>query len=87
MHKKTLLLILVALMLGGCKSKFTKKHHYVAATDYLEQGRITEAIQVLPSLEKKTFIAVMERAYLQLIRGVPDIDALQIYAQRIENRG
>jgi hypothetical protein len=47
---------------------------------------VEEALGRFPRGEEDAFITTMEKAYLNLLRGNPDIDALRYYADLIEER-
>jgi len=59
---------------------------YSASTDHLKNNRIDDALKSLPKGEADTFITIMERTYLNLLLGNPDIDELAQYSRRIDDR-
>lgn len=50
------------------------------------QGRPATSLHHFPTGEAGSFITTMEQTYLKLLQGDPDIDALQRYADAIEER-
>ncbi len=84
--KKIISLILIpALILTGC-SGLNTKDDYISSTSYLASDDITGAVKALPGGEGKTFITIMERTYLNLLAGNPDIKALAAYSHKIEDQ-
>jgi len=84
--KKIISLILIpAIILAGCSGLNTKKD-YINSTSSLASDDINLALKTLPRGEGKTFITIMERTYLNLLAGEPEIDALAEYSRTIENQ-
>ncbi len=85
---KTILAITLccAITATGCSTKFNTKADYSFSESELGRGNIDSAIRELPRGEKGTFITTMERTYLNLLRGEPDISDLLKYAGKIEER-
>jgi len=81
-----LCLICVLTQLPQCSSRLLTRSDYAASTDHLKNNRIDDALRTLPKGEEGTFITIMERTYLNLLRGNPDIDELARYAKKIDNR-
>ncbi len=78
----TALIILYALQ---CSTLLTKKdYHY--SEKYLKEWNIQGAIDALPDGESGGFITTMEKTYLNLLAGKPEIDQLITYANRIDNQ-
>jgi hypothetical protein len=85
--KRTLAITLgCAIAITGCSTKFNTKADYSFSESELGRGKIFLAIRALPDGEKWTFITTMERTYLNLLRGNPDISGLLWYARKIEER-
>lgn len=84
--KKTVSIILTALLLNlSCSSLNTKNTYYFSSSS-LVSGDIQSAIDSLPSGEGDTFVTIMERTYLNLLTGNPDIDKLAAYSLKIDNQ-
>lgn len=84
--KKIISLILVISLLNiSCSSLNTKSKYYFSSSSLIT-GDIDSAIKSLPDGEGKTFITIMERTYLNLLKGNPDIDALADYSHKIDNQ-
>ena len=81
-------LLITTLILGaGCSgSELLTRDDYADSHYALAEGDVEEALKRYPSGEEGAFITTMERAYLHLLRGEPDIDALRYYADLIEDR-
>ncbi len=71
---------------AGCSTRFNTKTDYFFSESELGRGNIDSAISALPEGEKGTFITIMERTYLNLLKGNSDIDELLSYAKKIEER-
>ncbi|HEY1407020.1 MAG TPA: hypothetical protein VF857_10460, partial [Spirochaetota bacterium] len=78
-------LILIILFFNSCAS-YNTKEDYFSSKNYLSSGDPKMAIDVLPVKEKGTFIDLMERCYLNLLAGNPDIDGLLKYSKKIDNQ-
>jgi len=84
--KKTISLILtIALLNISCSSLNTKNSYYFSSSSLIS-GDVDSAIQSLPSGEGNGFITIMERTYLNLLKGNPDIDMLADYSVKIDNQ-
>ncbi|HKI99443.1 MAG TPA: hypothetical protein VKB51_13305 [bacterium] len=79
--------VVTALLAGGCSSTpLLTKAQYEPSRAALAQGAPEQALAKFPAGEPGTFITTMERTYLSLLEGRPDIDALARYSERIEDR-
>lgn len=76
----------IVITATNCSTKFNTKTDYSFSESELGRGNIDSAIRELPGGEKGTFITTMERTYLNLLRGNPDISDLLKYAGKIEER-
>lgn len=83
-----LLPLLFLLLAAGCSqtSLLTKQDYQKSQRDFL-QGNADDAYLDFPrGMEEGTFITTMEKAYLNLIQGKPQIKALQQQADILSNR-
>lgn len=80
-------LALCALMLSlsACSSLNTRDD-YLASRKSLEVSRAEAAKHELPAKESAGFISLMERTYLSLLDGNPDIDQLFRYSEKIDGQ-
>ncbi len=84
--KKIISLILILSMLNiSCSSLNTKSTYYFSSSSLISAD-IDSAIKSLPDGEGKTFITIMERTYLNLLKGNPDIENLSDYAINIDKQ-
>ncbi len=84
---RALLFTALALAGVGCTGEaLLIADDYAASEAALEQGRPGEALAAFPEGEADTFITTMERTYLHLLRGEPEIDALLRYRDLLEDR-
>lgn len=84
--KKVISLLLAFLIVNpGCSTLNTKGTYYLSSSS-LVTGDIENAIQSLPSGEGNTFITIMERTYLNLLKGNPEIDRLADYSMKIDKQ-
>ncbi len=87
---KEFLFVGILLGLGLCQACASTP--LASAADYddtrfaLRAGRIDVARRRLPLTEGDAFIPLMERTYLALVQGKPEIDALLEYSKKIEER-
>lgn len=83
----TSFLLFISFFVINCSSTvFQKKQDYLASTNALQNKEIQKAIQLLPRSEGRGFINTLEKTYLNLIKGNPDIDELSKYSSKIEKR-
>lgn len=87
-YRDALLLCLVAgLLLPSCSTgALLTRENYRRSVEALREGDATKALQLFPEGEGRTFIPLLEKTYLNLIQGRPEIDELQAYAVKIEER-
>lgn len=84
--KKIISIILIpVIIITGC-SGLNTKNDYISSTSHLASDDVNNAIKSLPRGEGKTFITIMERTYLNLLTGNPDIKKLADYSHIIENQ-
>lgn len=79
----------VVLALGvssGCKSTYLKAGDYQSSITALSSNSPAHALASFPSRETGRFITDMEKAYLNILQGKPEIDDLQRHALNIDNR-
>lgn len=79
-------LFVAGLLYCGCSSRLLTKNDYRVSVEYLKMGNPQYALHMYPKGEEHTFITIMERTYLNLLSGNPDINELQRYSKKIENR-
>jgi hypothetical protein len=83
MKKITAIILAVALIDLSCTTLNTKNSYNLSSAS-LVSGDINSAIKSLPDGEGDTFISLMERTYLNLLTGNPEIDKLASYAYKID---
>ena len=71
-------ILLIPIMFSTACSSLNTREDYAASTRNLKQeyAHPEKALENLPVNEKGTFIDLMERTYLNLLAGNPDIDGL-----------
>lgn len=79
-------IILFPLFLLGCGPSFLKKKDYLPSLRRFSQGDPDGALAKFPKGERDTFITNMEKAYLSLVQGRPEIASLEKYEDKIESR-
>lgn len=84
--KKIISVIITASLLNLSCSSLNTKNSYNFSTSALLRGDVESAVQSLPSGEGETFVTIMERTYLNLLKGNPDIDRLAEYSRLIDNQ-
>ncbi len=84
---KKIVSIIIALSITNisCSTLNTKNTYYFSSSS-LAEGDIENAIKSLPKGEGNTFITIMERTYLNLLKGNPEIDLLADYAVNIDRQ-
>ena len=82
---KNLFFIFLIINISSCKTLLTKTD-YSLSSKSLKDWDIRGAIERFPNGEKGSFITTMEKAYLNLLSGTPDIDDLIEYAKDIDNQ-
>lgn len=85
MKKSLSVLLVISLFTLNCSSLNTKSSYYFSSSS-LVTGDIDSALQSLPTGEGNTFISVMERTYLNLLKGNPEIDKLAELAVNIDKQ-
>ncbi|MCP5500134.1 MAG: hypothetical protein H7A25_09545 [Leptospiraceae bacterium] len=77
----------IFLFISCSGTKFLKKDDYYQSYNALENNQAQKALQKLPkSTERNTFITSMEKTYLSLISGKPDIEDLINYSKDLDER-
>ncbi|MDH5426439.1 MAG: hypothetical protein OEY29_15745 [Gammaproteobacteria bacterium] len=79
-------LVLFILLTSGCSTKFLTKKDYHQSVVALKANDPVLALKYFPDKEKGGFITTMEKTYLSLLTGNPDIDALQKFSSIIYQR-
>ena len=78
-------LIIIFLFLN-CATVYNTSEDYSPTYTYLTEDKINEAIENLPSGEKNSFITTLEKTYLKLLLNEVDIEELERYEKKFENR-
>ena len=82
-----LYLMLLLLCLGCSQQSLLTKQDYQKSQRYFVQGDTDNALLEFPRrAEDNTFITTMEKAYLSLVNGRPQIHSLQQQADALEKR-
>ena len=84
--KKIISLVLALSLFNISCSSLNTKSTYYSSSSSLISGDIDAAIESLPTGEGNTFITIMEKTYLNLLKGNPEIDKLAGYAVKIDNQ-
>ncbi len=85
MNRIISIILILSLMTLNCSTLNTKSSYYFSSSAMIS-GDIKRAIESLPTGEGNGFITVMERTYLNLLTGNPDIDKLAAYAVKIDKQ-
>jgi hypothetical protein len=83
---KKALLLLFSLLLISCSAGLATREDYSITRSALEKKDFQKAFQYYPKNEANSFIVSMERAYLNLLQGKPDIDDLIRYSGKVDRR-
>jgi hypothetical protein len=85
---KTIVLLALLALLGACSStsQLLSKDNYQTSLRAFGEGNLVKARDYHPSGERGAFITTMERTYLDLLNGKPNIDDLQAYAKVVSER-
>lgn len=81
-----LILSFLFIFILNCSTTLLQKEDYAFTRSALEEKDLPKAVQNFPSGEENSFITSMEKAYLNLIQGKPEIKELIQYAEKIEKR-
>jgi len=82
---RLIVIIALTLFLASCKT-FLSKDDYIKSTGLLREMKYKEALNEMPLGEGGTFIITMEKTFLKLLAGNPDIDELQAYVADFDTR-
>jgi hypothetical protein len=78
---------LLALLAGCSNPALLTKRDYAPSVEALSQGRVDDArASLMPLGEQGGFITTMERTYLALLQGRPEIDDLARFSKVIEDQ-
>lgn len=80
-----IILLVIIVNLSHCSTLLTKRD-YSLSKKSLKEWDIEGAIERFPDGESGGFITTMEKTYLKLLSGNPDIDELIDYSHRIDNQ-
>lgn len=83
---QTILLGLAAFTTSCSSASLLTRADYRPAVEAMGKEGPARAEELLPAGEAGSFIPTMERTYLALLQGRPEIDALRAYAARIDDR-
>jgi hypothetical protein len=83
---ETLLRISFVLLFVSCSTVYNKSYDYYPTTKSLVEQDIDTAIEVFPSGESGAFITTLEKTYLNLLKGNPEIEKLEWFAEQMEGR-
>lgn len=78
--------VLIVVLSTGCKSAYLNAGSYHSSIVALSTNSPERALAVFPGGEKGTFITDMEKAYLSILQGKPEIDVLRKRAAALDNR-
>ncbi|MDH4188952.1 MAG: hypothetical protein OEW21_01930 [Betaproteobacteria bacterium] len=80
--------VVLLALLGGCGgTALLTKQDYAPSVRALAQGKVDDArASLLPLGEQGGFITTMEKTYLALLQGRPEIDELAHFATVVENQ-
>lgn len=84
MLRLTVILILITNF-TQCTTLLTK-NDYAPSETYFKQWDIQKSLKHFPKGEKKSLITEMEKAYLNLLSGKPEIDNLIAFTQKADNQ-
>ena len=79
-------LLILFVFTTGCAQSLLLKKDYHPSLQAHYQGQPATALHHFPTGEPDSFITTMEQTYLKLLQGNPDINALQSYADAVEDR-
>ena len=80
------LILIICFLFVNCGTTLLTRQDYRFTRTALEKKDFETAVKFFPAEEKNGFITSMEKAYLKLIQGKPEIDELIRYAEKIEKR-
>jgi hypothetical protein len=76
----------VSILCSACATTYNLKSDYEGSVAALSEGRPEQAKESLPVKEKGSFIDLMEKTYLNLLAGKPEINDLFRYSKKIDNQ-
>ena len=80
-------LCLLVVLISGCSQNLLSKQDYEGSQAKFMRNEVHEALVAFPrGREEGDFITTMEKTYLSLLQGEPDIVALQKQDAALENR-
>ena len=81
------LIILLLVFITGCSStRLLEQKDYASSLMHYSEGSPEQALSNFPQGEEGAFITSMEKAYLSLLQGKPELERLEYYATTIKNR-
>jgi hypothetical protein len=79
-------IISISCLFSACSTAYNLKSDYAGSITSLGECKPDTALKNLPEKEKGSFIDLMERTYLNLLAGKPEIDDLLHYSKKIDNQ-
>ena len=86
MIKYSILLVLQIYFINCSSTIFLRKSDYDSTRGNLLGGNLQAALQSFPNRERGTFIPIMEKTYINLLNGNPDIVELTKISKKLEKR-
>jgi len=78
--------LLASLYLVSCSTVYNKSYDYYPTTKSLSEQDLETALEVFPKGEDGAFITTLEKTYLNLLQGKPEIKKLEWFAEKMEER-
>jgi hypothetical protein len=78
--------LMIGILLNCGSGQFLTKSDYTTSRSHYEKGSIVSALSTYPDGERDSFITIMERTYLNLLAGNPDVNELFEFSKKIEDR-
>jgi ankyrin repeat protein len=85
MNRAAVTIFILIISLAHCSSLLVKKD-YEPGNKAMENWDIRKALDEFPKGERGGFITTMEKTYLNLLSGKPEIDELANYSRKIDNQ-
>ena len=83
MIKYSILLVLQIYFINCSSTIFLRKSDYDSTRGNLLGGNLQAALQSFPNRERGTFIPIMEKTYINLLNGNPDIVELTKISKKL----
>ncbi len=85
MFRSRLFIFILLIFISHCSSLLEKRDYYYSEK-HLREWDINGTLDAFPRGESGSFITTMEKTYLNLLAGNPDIDDLISYAEKLDNQ-